>query len=350
MQNGSYSTTVGVFEDKVPFSQRGLGSKRLLSIGMNVNAYKDGTLVLVDEVESGLEPYRISSLVNQFRSQFKDNGQLIMTTHSRSVVCECTVDELVVITNENGEVNLQALNSISDINADIQGLVRSQPDSFLCKRLIVCEGKTEVGFLRALDNFLFKQQGTRLAHFGVGVVPGGGGDNFFKLAKLVNKCGYDTCLLMDSDVSEEESKKKEIEKLGIPVFSWDSGNAIEEQIFEDASLDCVEDLIDIVVEERGINSVVNGLRKVFPNEDSQPWSIDDGRISMYEDITVEERHKIGSVAKAKNGKKSKYGEWFKNTTKGELVGNLIFQDLDNIDDDCGLKDVIFAIENWVTRG
>ena len=44
MQNGSYSTTVGVFDDKVPFAQRGLGSKRLLSIGMNVNACDDGTL------------------------------------------------------------------------------------------------------------------------------------------------------------------------------------------------------------------------------------------------------------------------------------------------------------------
>ena len=67
MQNGSYSTTVGVFDDKVPFAQRGLGSKRLLSIGMNVNACDDGILVLVDEVETGLEPYRISALINRKR-------------------------------------------------------------------------------------------------------------------------------------------------------------------------------------------------------------------------------------------------------------------------------------------
>ncbi|MDY6307849.1 MAG: AAA family ATPase, partial [Oribacterium sp.] len=109
MQNGSYSTTVGVFDDKVPFAQRGLGSKRLLSIGMNVNACDDGTLVLVDEVETGLEPYRISALINQFRTQFKDHGQLIMTTHSRSVVCECGVDELCVVNNEAGELKIHQL-------------------------------------------------------------------------------------------------------------------------------------------------------------------------------------------------------------------------------------------------
>lgn len=44
MQNGSFSTTVGVFDDNIPFAQRGLGSKRLLSMGMNINAFEQGTL------------------------------------------------------------------------------------------------------------------------------------------------------------------------------------------------------------------------------------------------------------------------------------------------------------------
>jgi predicted MFS family arabinose efflux permease len=77
---------------------------------MNVNACDEGTLVLVDEVETGLEPYRISSLINQFRSQFKDHGQIIMTTHSMSAVCECTVNEVCVCNNIAGELKLLRLN------------------------------------------------------------------------------------------------------------------------------------------------------------------------------------------------------------------------------------------------
>lgn len=346
MQNGSYSTTVGVFDSKVPFIQRGLGSKRLLSIGMNVNAYKDGTLVLIDEVETGLEPYRISALINQLRNQFKESGQLIMTTHSRSAVCECTVEELSTVTETNGGVKIQSFNSIEDkdLNADVQRLVRRLPDSFLCKRVIVCEGKTEVGFLRALDNYLFETKGTRLAHFGVGVVFGDGGNNFFKLAKLMKTCGYDTSLLMDSDISEEESAKEEMSKMGISVFSWSQGNSIEEQIFEDVSLDCVEELIDAAINNKGKDSVLSGFKKYFPDESQQVWYEEDGRIRVYEGISKEDRHKIGSIAKDNK----KYGEWFKNITKGEHVGKRVLQELDTLDENCGLKTTIDELSEWVT--
>ena len=205
MQNGSYSTTVGVFDDKVPFAQRGLGSKRLLSIGMNVNAYECGTLVLVDELETGLEPYRISTLINQLRMQFKDSGQLILTTHSRSVVCECDVKELCVVNNSAGELVIHRLSAIEEISGDVQGIIRGEPDSFLCKRIIVCEGKTEIGLLRSLDEVLFDKTGTRFAHFGVGMALGGGGNKFFNLARLLKTCGYDCCILMDSDIDNAEA-------------------------------------------------------------------------------------------------------------------------------------------------
>ncbi|MBQ6148855.1 MAG: ATP-binding protein, partial [Oscillospiraceae bacterium] len=54
MQNGSYSNSVGMFDDRVPFLQRGLGSKRLLSMGMNIHFSTTGCLILIDEIETGL--------------------------------------------------------------------------------------------------------------------------------------------------------------------------------------------------------------------------------------------------------------------------------------------------------
>ena len=242
MQNGSYSSTVGVFDDNVPFAQRGLGSKRLLSIGMNVNTYDNSSVILVDELETGLEPYRISALINELRKQFKDSGQVIMTTHSRSVVCECTVDELAVVHASGGEICFSALNTVESIKSNVQGLIRREPDSFLCKRVIVCEGKTEVGLLRAFDDYPLRETDSRLAFYGVGIALGGGGNNFFELAKLLKECGYDTCILMDSDIASEEKQKIEAMSLGIPVFSWEAGYAIEEQLFKDASVSCAEDL------------------------------------------------------------------------------------------------------------
>lgn len=316
MQNSSYTTTVGIFDDKVPFARRGLGSKRLLSIGMNVDAYNDGTLVLIDEIETGLEPYRISALINQFRAQFSNCGQLIMTTHSRSVVCECGVKELYVINNADGELGYHQLDAVEDIQSDVQGLIRSDPDSFLCKRVIVCEGKTEIGLLRAFDAYLYNKMMARFSHYGVGVALGGGGDKFFKLAKLLKKCGYDTCILMDSDITEEESKK-EVEALGIPVFSWEDGFSIEEQIFHDCFLKTAEALIQIAVEEKTFDHVIVKLNECFQDRE-KPFYVNEEAIKLYDTITVNDRTAIGTLAK------NKKCEWFKRIDRGQRVGDVVF--------------------------
>ena len=340
MQNGSYSTTVGVFDDKVPFAQRGLGSKRLVSIGMNVNAYDNGTVVLVDEVETGLEPYRISALINQFRCQFKDYGQLIMTTHSMSAVCECTVNEVCVCNNNDGELKLHRLNEKDAIKADVQALLRTNPDAFLCKRVIVCEGKTEVGLLRAYDSYLVNKGIGRFAHFGVTAIPGGGGDNFFQMALLLSECGYDVSILMDSDIPGEEGQKQQMREKQIPVFDWESGYAIEEQIFKDVSLECIDDLLAIAIEEHSFDKVMANFNRFF-QPDEFPCSVKNENISVYEDISTEERVKIGTVAKHKRS------EWYKNTSKGEMIGNRIFQEFDDMSE-CRFKTQIIALQNWVT--
>ena len=353
MQNGSYSTTVGVFDDKVPFAQRGLGSKRLLSIGMNVNACDDGTLVLVDEVETGLEPYRISALINQFRSQFKDHGQLIMTTHSRSVVCECGVDELCVVNNEAGELKIHQLGKVEGIKGEVQGIIRGEPDAFLCKRIIICEGKTEIGILRSLDEKLFIKTGTRFAHYGVGIALGGGGNKFFSLARLLKTCGYDCCILMDSDIESEEAEKEEVEKLGIKVFSWEKGNAIEEQLFQDASIQCAEQLLAYAVEIKGIQSVEAHLNNEF-KEQGKEYRIEDDAIILSGndngEVSINVLRRIGKVAKGKFNKKKNQveGAWFKRIDRGQDVGDIIFASKDQLEEGSYFKRIVGDVLKWVT--
>lgn len=352
MQNGSYSTTVGVFDEKVPFAQRGVGSKRLLSIGMNVNACDDGTLVLVDEVETGLEPYRISALINQFRSQFKEHGQLIMTTHSRSVVCECGVSELCVVNNSSGELKIHQLDKVEDIKGEVQGIIRGEPDAFLCKRIIVCEGKTEIGLLRSLDEKMFTKTGTRFAHYGVGTALGGGGDKFFSLARLLKSCGYDCCILMDSDIDSEETEKEEVERIGIKVFSWEKGNAIEEQMFKDASIQCAEQLIAYAVELKGIQSVEAHLNNEFKDE-AKEYRVDDGTVILCGndkgEVSIDVLRRIGKVAKGKINKKKNQieGAWFKRIDRGQDVGDIVFASNSQIEEGSYFNSIINGILKWV---
>ena len=351
MQNGTYSTTVGIFDDKVPFTQRGSGSKKLLSIGMNVNSYSDGTIVLVDEIETGLEPYRISALINQFRTHFQNSGQIIMTTHSRSVVCECTVDELCVVNSVDGELCVYRLNEMKDISKNVQALIRGEPDAFLCKRIIVCEGKTEIGLMRAYADFLYKKKNIRFAHYGVGIALGGGGKKAFTLATLLNKCGYDCCILMDSDRPEEKDMKDAMMCIGIPVFSWEDGNAIEEQIFKDVTIDCAELLLSLVAELRNAKEIWQTLDNEFHGNELE-YTIEEDTITLRSkdgnDVNPLIMKRIGTIAKGKKNKKGEDSGWFKRIDLGQEVGNILFGADNYIRKGSCFGSVMNSIYKWVT--
>ena len=235
IQNGSFSASAGLYDGNIPLNLRGLGSQRLLSMGLNITAHTDGTVLLIDEVEHGLEPYRLRSLINKLRSRSKANGQVIITTHSPVVLTECSVSELAIAHSHDGTTTVYPLDNKyeDDIYTQLQQQIRSDPDAFLSKVLIVCEGKTEQGFIKALDDFLDKTYGCRLAYKGIGIALGGG-ENTFKYAKAFHDCGYPLSIFMDSDKEDEVSTKEEYRTdLGITIFDWTAPNSIEQQLFHD---------------------------------------------------------------------------------------------------------------------
>ena len=68
-------------------------------------------------------------------------------------------------------------------------------EAFLAKSVIVCEGKTELGVVRALE----EAGRVHLSLRGVAPVDANGGAEMLKLARLMNSCGYRACVSTDSD-------------------------------------------------------------------------------------------------------------------------------------------------------
>ena len=335
IQGGSLTTTVGLFDGKSPLYQRGLGSQRLLSMGLNINATCNTSLLLIDEVESGLEPYRLRSLINEFRIKHISDGQVIMTTHSPIAVAECTIGEIMVIHSSNGITEaLPLLSENETANKIMQAQIRKNAESFLCKRIIICEGKTEQGFIRALDTFLSKKCKRRMAFEGIGTADGGG-SSIFECAKQLLSCGYEVCLFMDSDKVEERVQKDELKDKGISVFDWDEPNAIEEQIFHDVPTEIATKLISIAIDEHGFEPVKNRLSNIQYTQD--------GEYIKLNSMNNDERREIGSVAKKKKT------EWYKRIDLGEAVGDAIFNDWDSIGEHTKLRKVVEDIIKWVTE-
>lgn len=64
--------------------------------------------------------------------------------------------------------------NIGNDNA-VQGTIRIYPDAFLATSVLVCEGATEVGFVRGLDQYFEGQGRVPIAAHGVAFIDAGGG-------------------------------------------------------------------------------------------------------------------------------------------------------------------------------
>ncbi len=335
MINGISSTSaVGVFENQAPLNQRGLGSQKLISMGLNINAYVEKPVLLIDELETGLEPYRIRSLINAFRNDEVNRGQIIMTTHSPVVVAECSISELNIVHNLAGITTTQLLTTGNDIKDKfIQRHIRLNPEAFLSRRIIVCEGKTEIGFIRAIDNYLGKHKNYRMAYSGI-TTAFGNGESVFSVATQFAKCGYDVCVFMDSDIPAKEIEKAEFcSKFRTKTFSWDIGNSIEEQVFIDTPNELVPEMLQIACIESKVQQIMDRTRLFgveFVNESF-----------VFKSPSDANRKEIGAISK-KDG-------WYKRIDLGEKFGDIVLENLEKIAIDKKLRITIEGIMEWITK-
>ncbi len=83
--------------------------------------------------------------------------------------------------------------------SDIQRTVRSAPSALLARRVVVTEGKTELGVCRALVEHWDSTSSTPMPVVGTAFALGGGSDAP-RRAQCLAALGYPTALLIDDDL------------------------------------------------------------------------------------------------------------------------------------------------------
>ncbi|MDY9918637.1 MAG: AAA family ATPase [Proteiniphilum sp.] len=78
----------------IPYRLKGKGTKRLVSIAIQMELAKEGGIILIDEIEQGLEPDRAKFLVKKLKEINK--GQIFITTHSNNVLVELNYSDLLL--------------------------------------------------------------------------------------------------------------------------------------------------------------------------------------------------------------------------------------------------------------
>lgn len=232
-------------EAGVPLRSMGTGSARLLVAGLQRKAAKQATVILVDEVEHGLEPHRIIRLLQSIGSKETPPPlQAFLTTHSPVVVRELSGDQLYVVRCKG---RVHDAHGVGYDNV-IQGTVRSHPEAFLAASVLICEGASEVGMTRGLDQHSASVDHVSLNALGVALVDAGGYTKIYKPASVFLALGYRVAVLRDDDKQPDAAEEKAFVDAGGSLFKWRAGRALEHELFNCLADTAVLKLLNYAVE------------------------------------------------------------------------------------------------------
>lgn len=284
--------------DGVPLSALGTGSKRLLIAGLAKRAAMQSNIILVDEVETGLEPHRTRRFLNELGAKdTEEQAQVFATSHSPVVLRELSHEQLSILRRDPTTGNHVVLSPTKDA----QSVLRTHSDSFLGKSIIICEGKSEIGFLRGFDQYAVDTGNYSFEAKGVVLVDGGGSPQLIKPAKEFVRLGYRTCIFMDSDKPLDSGEEQAfVESDGI-VFKWPKSWATEDAIFQNSSNVVVGQLVEYAVELNDESKISDQIKTASDNI----LDINIVRQKVADETLSSEEAKWLGVA-AKNGK-----GWFK---------------------------------------
>lgn len=301
--------------DNTPLRQLGTGSARLLISGLQ-KAASTSDIFIVDEAEYGLEPYRISRLLNELGSKSNDpEQQVFITTHSPYVLRELQASQLHVIRKTVAAPFPPPYMHYSHWMYSLSGgdehqsTLRVCAEAFFSQSVIVCEGKTEIGLVRGIDLHCQDRNVPTIQSCGVSCADGGG-ENMFVRAKVFRSLGYPTAILKDSDKHlEHVNPSNEARALGVEIFEWGNNYSTEDALFYCCPAIIIPNLLNLAIERKGYDSINANIQAFSGNQ----ISLDDC-LYRFED-------RMRSILA--NAAKSKKGAWYKDIEPAENIARFI---------------------------
>jgi putative ATP-dependent endonuclease of OLD family len=300
-------------ESGVPLRSLGTGSSRLLIAGLQRAAAEAATVALVDEVEYGLEPHRLTRLLHSLGAKEANPPlQVFMTTHSPVAVRELSGDQLFVV-RAKGKHHEALHVGVAD---EVQSTVRADPEAFLAKSVVVCEGASEVGFARGLDQYWVEQGSQSFFALGGSLVNVGGSDpdRVYVRGTALAELGYRVLVLADADKDPTANLVEAFKSAGGEHLVWRSQRALEDELFHSLSDESVAQLLAKAVEFVGEDLVNDNLQSQSGGKVKLQGLLDGAELAGY---PQEARKLLGAASRKRNS------GWFKSVTRYEVVAHEI---------------------------
>ena len=317
----------------IPLRGLGIGSTRLLVAGLQRKAAAQSTIILIDELEHGLEPHRIIRLLGSLGAKEKKPPlQVFVTTHSPIALRELDGSQLFVTRPGVDKHDVLPVGT----DDDIQSTIRLYPDAFLAPSVIVNEGASEVGLVRGLDQYRTANGQEAITAQGTALVDCGGGeaDRPFKRATAFLALGYRAIIVRDNDVKPTADVAATFIAAGGKIIAWRDDRTLEDELFLSLTDDGVNKLIERAVELHGEDLVNEHIKSASKN------SMDLNAVRA--GLTPESRLILGKAARTKRA------GWFKSVTWLEDVAReIVGPDLVNAD--AGFRTLVDDIFTWASH-
>jgi putative ATP-dependent endonuclease of OLD family len=305
---GLRATNAGTY---LPLASWGAGTRRLSALTIAEQNQGEHPVMLVDEVERGLEPYRQRLLLNKLQA---GRSQVFVTTHSPAAVSAASNATLWYVDHKQS-VGALAAEKIAKHRA-------RDPDTFLARVAIVCEGITEVGFTTIL---LEAALGSSLQQHGIHVSDGGGNETTLDLLEALAEGGICFGGFADDEDKHPDRWNAVIAAHGQLVFRWAAG-CIEKNILAAVTDDRLEAfLIDPDGEDTGERLRTLADRMGVAGKDYESLSRRAGK--DFRRFIIEAA--TGVVPSGKEAEKKRYKahaqHWFKTAGGGRELATKTFQ-------------------------
>jgi hypothetical protein len=331
---------LSLYDGPVSLQSFGLGSRRLAALAVQEAGIGKSSIVLVDEVEHGLEPHRIRKLL-KILCEDRSEGQVIMTSHSPTPVLARPVGELRFTRRANGHLDVLACDE--EARGALQSVLRRCPLAVFARSVIVCEGKTEEALCNLLNPAWAASRGGEGFELR-GVVPvNGEGGAAPEAARQFARLGYRTLLFGDSDKAIDPSEE-EIRANGAEVLLWDGGMATEQRIAADVPIGTLQALLEAASGIKSEQSCIDSCKTEIRALGANPAAVTSMVVGDWQQNGIDER-----TLRAAIGNAAKASRWFKSLNDGERLSELVIGALPNIAS-TPLGITLLALEEWVYAG
>ena len=212
----------------LPLASWGAGTRRMATLQIAAATESSTRITVVDEVERGLEPYRLRKLIATLQA---DASQSFVTTHSAVAIGATTEAHLWY---------LDAAGNIGNLpQKRIAPLQQRDPVTFLSRFAIICEGQTEIGFIsylleQAIDG-QFRDHGIHLAD-------GQGNESTLSILEAMAKAHLSFAGFADHEGNAPDRWKTLKDQMNERLFQWKNG-CLEENIIKLVDAEKIAELI-----------------------------------------------------------------------------------------------------------